>query len=118
MVAAQSYLVKVWLKKLVSVAGGSMGGMHGAAVDYILFRKWSPPRYRLPLLHAIPLTDRVQRSRQAAIMADPDWKRLVTITPEFSSTRGLSVARMIGHITYMSDVPWGKFGSGLKKTRR
>ncbi len=49
-----------------------------------------------------------------AIMADPNWNNgdYYDGTPP---TRGLAVARMVGHITYMSDASMGeKFGRRFK----
>jgi homoserine O-acetyltransferase len=60
MVAAQSYLVKsLGIKKLVSVAGGSMGGMQ------VLQWTISFPDIDCHFCTPFPSADRVQRSRQA-----------------------------------------------------
>ena len=90
------------IERLLSVAGGSMGGMQVLqwVVDY-------------PELVAstIPIATTLQHSAQQiafnevgrqAIMADPDWKG-GDYYPGLGPQRGLAVARMIGHITYMSD---------------
>lgn len=45
-----------------------------------------------------------------AIMADPDWLN-VAYCEKTTPARGLAIARMIGHITYMSDTSMAeKFG--------
>ena len=115
MVNAQKKLIdSLGIDKLLSVAGGSMGGMQALqwAVSY-------PSR----LLSAIPIATTARHSPQQiafnevgrqAIMADPNWNNgdYYGGTPP---TRGLSVARMVGHITYMSDASMGeKFGRRFK----
>ena len=116
MVAAQSYLVKsLGIKKLVSVAGGSMGGMQ------VLQWTISFPEM---VATAISIATSARHSPQQiafnevgrqAIMADPDWND-GNYYRNSAPRRGLSVARMIGHITYMSDVSMGeKFGRRVKE---
>lgn len=103
MVAAQKRLIDhLGIKKLLSVAGGSMGGMQAL--------QWFAA-YPEMLCSAIPIATALKHSPQQiafdevarqAVMADPDWKRgdyYQKAKPE----RGLAVARMMGHITYMSD---------------
>jgi len=111
MVDAQAKLIDhLGIEKLLCVAGGSMGGMQALqwAVSY-------PERVR----SAIPIATTARHSPQQiafnevgrqAIMADPNWNGgdYYNGTPP---TRGLSVARMVGHITYMSDESMAeKFG--------
>ncbi len=111
MVDAQAKLVDhLGIEKLLCVAGGSMGGMQALqwAVSY-------PDRVR----SAIPIATTARHSPQQiafnevgrqAIMADLNWNNgdYYGRTPP---TRGLSVARMVGHITYMSDESMAeKFG--------
>ena len=111
MVNAQARLIDhLGIDKLLCVAGGSMGGMQALqwAVAY-------PSRVR----SAIPVATTARHSPQQiafnevgrqAIMADPNWNGgdYYSGTPP---TRGLSVARMVGHITYMSDESMAdKFG--------
>ncbi|MGA9048354.1 MAG: homoserine O-acetyltransferase [Dehalococcoidia bacterium] len=115
MVEAQKKLIdSLGIDRLLSVAGGSMGGMQALqwAVSY-------PSR----VLSAIPIATTAGHSPQQiafnevgrqAIMADPNWNNgdYYSGTPP---TRGLSVARMVGHITYMSDASMGeKFGRRFK----
>lgn len=118
MVNAQVRLVDhLGIDTLLAVAGGSMGGMQVLewAVSY-------PQRVRA----AIPIATTAVHSPQQiafnevgrqAIMADPNWnegnyygKRL--------PVKGLSVARMVGHITYMSDESMSKkFGRRVKEDK-
>src|SRR5579862_4169772 len=102
------------IKRLLSVSGGSMGGMQALewAVSY-------PDR----LVSAIPIACTTRHSAQQiafnevgrqAIMADPDWNE-GNYYGKQPPGRGLSVARMVGHITYMSDESMReKFGRRLR----
>jgi homoserine O-acetyltransferase/O-succinyltransferase len=116
MVDAQAKLIDgLGIDKLLCVTGGSMGGMQALqwAVSY-------PERVR----SAIPIATTARHSPQQiafnevgrqAIMADPNWNGgdYYSGTPP---TRGLSVARMVGHITYMSDESMAeKFGRRFKE---
>ena len=118
MVAAQSRLVHhLGIEKLLCVAGGSMGGMQVLqwAVSF-------PEMVRA----AIPIATTAKHSPQQiafnevgrqAIMADPDWQNgyYYDNTPP---VRGLAVARMVAHITYMSDVSMAeKFGRRVKEEK-
>ncbi|MDM7924833.1 MAG: homoserine O-acetyltransferase [bacterium] len=103
MVEAQRRLVDhLGIPKLLAVIGGSMGGMQAL--------QWAasfPDRVR----SVIPIATTLKHSPQQialdevgrqAVMADPDWNRggyYGRKPPE----KGLALARMIGHITYMSD---------------
>ncbi|MBU1965711.1 MAG: homoserine O-acetyltransferase [Proteobacteria bacterium] len=90
------------IDRLLCVAGGSMGGM-----QVLQWVASYPERVR----SAIPIATALKHSPQQiafnevgrqSIMADPAWRDgnyYETGQPE----RGLSVARMIGHITFMSD---------------
>lgn len=116
MVNAEKLLVDfLGIKKLLSVSGGSMGGMQ------VLQWAVSFPEY---LVSCIPIAATYKHSAQQiafdevarqAIMADPAWNGGDYYEREHPSA-GLSVARMIGHITYMSDKSMEqKFGRVLKK---
>ena len=112
MVRVQKQLVDhLRIDQLLSVAGGSMGGMQ--ALEWLIF-------YPDKLKSAIVIATAVKHSPQQiafhevgrqAIMADPYWKDghyYGGPPPE----KGLSVARMIGHITYMSEISMAeKFGT-------
>ena len=61
---------------------------------------------------AIPIATTLKHSPQQiafdevgrqAVMADPDWREGELLRPRAARNEGLAVARMIGHITYMSD---------------
>jgi len=115
MVHAQKQLIDhLGIKQLMCVAGGSMGGMQVLqwTVSY-------PEMVRL----AMPIATTARLSAQAiafdavgrhAIMSDPNWNNGDYYGRSIPSS-GLAIARMIGHITYMSDVSMHqKFGRGLQ----
>jgi homoserine O-acetyltransferase len=104
------------IARLLSVAGGSMGGMQALewAVSF-------PDAVRSSIVIASTSRHSAQQiafdevGRQA-IMADPDWNGgdYYDANPP---ARGLAVARMVGHITYMSDESMReKFGRRLKNS--
>lgn len=97
------------IERLLAVAGGSMGGMQG-----LEWMRAHPDRLNAAIIIATAAKHSPQQiafnevGRQA-IMADPLWKegRYDGRPP----AKGLAVARMIGHITYMSDLSMAeKFG--------
>jgi homoserine O-acetyltransferase len=111
MVNAQKHLINhLGIQKLLTVIGGSMGGMQ--ALQWMVSY---PNRIR----SAIPIATTMKHTPQQiafnevgrqAIMTDPNWKK-GRYYGSAKPAKGLSVARMIGHITYMSDVSMAaKFG--------
>jgi len=104
MVEAQRRLIDyLGIDKLFCVAGGSMGGMQ--ALQWVASY---PDRVRT----AIPIATALKHSPQQialsevgrqAVMADPEWREGNYYDGHGQPERGLAVARMIGHITYMSD---------------
>jgi homoserine O-acetyltransferase len=115
MVRAQKMLVDWFgIKKLLSVSGGSMGGMQAL--------EWAVS-YPDQVATAIPIASTARHSAQQiafnevgrqAIMADPDWSD-GNYYGKQPPGRGLAVARMVGHITYMSDESMReKFGRRLR----
>ena len=115
MVRLQRMLVD-WLgiPRLLAVTGGSMGGMQ--ALEWAVAH---PDR----VVSAIPIATTARHSAQQiafnevgrqAIMADPNWNGGDYYGKE-PPARGLAVARMVGHITYMSDHSMReKFGRRLR----
>jgi len=115
MVRLQKRLVEyLGIERLLAVAGGSMGGMQAL--------EWSVS-YPDSVAAVIPIAATSRHSAQQiafnevgrqAIMADPDWNEgnyYETKPPG----RGLAIARMVGHITYMSDTSMRqKFGRRLR----
>lgn len=103
MVNAQKRLIdNLGIEKLLCVVGGSLGGMQALqwAVSYPQAVRLAIPIATTPKLSAQGIAfDAVGRY---AIMADPKWKN-GDYYGESGPDVGLAVARMIGHITYMSD---------------
>lgn len=115
MVRLQKKLVNhLGIERLLAVAGGSMGGMQ--------VLEWAV-RYPDCVACAFPIATTGRHSAQQiafnevgrqAIMADPDWNEGNYYGAKLPA-RGLSVARMVGHITYMSDDSMKeKFGRRFK----
>jgi homoserine O-acetyltransferase len=115
MVKVQKLLLdRLGVKRLLSVVGGSMGGMQVLqwAVDY-------PDVVR----SAIAIATTTHLGAQAiafdavgrnAILADPSFSS-GRYTCEKGPDRGLGIARMIGHITYLSEQSMReKFGRQLR----
>src|SRR3546814_7894546 len=104
MVRAQKLLIDhLGIGKLLCVLGGSMGGMQ--------VLEWAA-RYPDRLHAAVPVAAAARHSAQniafhevgrQAIMADPDWCGGDYYAHGMRPTRGLSVARMAAHITYLSE---------------
>jgi homoserine O-acetyltransferase len=114
MVNVQKHLIDhLKIDQLLSVAGGSMGGMQ--ALEWLT-------AYPERLKSAIVIATAAKHSPQQiafhevgrrAIMADPHWKDGHFYGGQLPA-KGLSVARMIGHITYMSEISMAeKFGRHL-----
>jgi len=115
MVTAQKALIdSLGITRLLSVIGGSIGGMQTL--------EWSI-RYPAMVFSAIPLATTQRHSALAiafnevarqAIMADPNWQN-GDYYEGHKPDLGLAVARMIGHITYLSDTAMrNKFGRRLQ----
>ncbi|MCD7779912.1 MAG: homoserine O-acetyltransferase [Candidatus Gastranaerophilales bacterium] len=103
------------IKKLYSVAGGSMGGMQ--AMQFVI----SYPDF---VDSAILIATTSRLSPQAiafnavgrnSIISDPFWNNGDYYDKENKPDRGLSTARMIGHITYLcEEAMYNKFGRRLQ----
>jgi len=115
MVAAQKALIDhLGIERLLCVVGGSIGGMQ--------VLEWCV-RYPERVVSAIPLATTMRHSALAiafnevarqSIMADPNWNH-GDYYEGAKPALGLAVARMIGHITYLSDESMRlKFGRRLQ----
>jgi len=103
------------IEQWAAVVGGSLGGMQVTrwALEY-------PERLR----HAVVIASAMKLSAQniafnetarQAIMADPNFHGGRYLAHNTHPKSGLAVARMIGHITYLSDHAMGeKFGRELR----
>ena len=116
MVNAQLRLINnLGIEKLLSVIGGSMGGMQ--------VLEWAAS-YPEKLFSAIPIATSSRHTAQniafhelgrQAIMADPEWNGGNYIKLGTSPTKGLSIARMTAHVTYLSETSLTKkFGRRLQ----
>ena len=90
------------ITKLLAVSGGSMGGMQAL--------QWAV-QYPDSVAASIPIASTARHSAQQiafnevgrqAIMADTDWNGGDYYGGK-PPAKGLAIARMVGHITYMSD---------------
>ena len=115
MVRLQKMLVdRLGIPKLLAVTGGSMGGMQAL--------QWAVA-YPDAVAAVIPIATTARHSAQQiafnevgrqAIMADLDWNNGDYYDGN-PPARGLAVARMVGHITFMSDGSMReKFGRRLR----
>ena len=103
------------VKKLYSVAGGSMGGMQ--AIQFCI-------SYPEMVQSAVLIATTSRLSPQAiafnavgrnSIISDPNWNNGDYYDKENKPDRGLSNARMIGHITYLcEEAMYNKFGRRLQ----
>lgn len=116
MVRAQARLVeRLGIDTLFAVVGGSMGGMQ--------VLEWGAS-YSDRVFAAVPIAAGVRHSPQniafhevgrQAIMADPDWHGGRYLDRGAKPKKGLSVARMAAHITYVSEAALHrKFGRALQ----
>jgi homoserine O-acetyltransferase len=116
MVRAQKRLVDhLGIGRLLAVVGGSMGGMQ--------VLEWAAT-YPDMVVAAAPIATATYHSAQniafhevgrAAIHGDPDWKGGRYWEDGRIPAKGLSVARMVAHITYLSEQALGrKFGRRLR----
>jgi homoserine O-acetyltransferase len=105
---------KLNIKKWAAVIGGSLGGMQAM--------RWAlefPDRIN----HAIVIASAMKLSAQNiafnemtrnAIKSDPDFQNGNFIEKNTQPRNGLALARMIGHVTYLSDEQMGsKFGRSI-----
>ena len=117
MVKAQAYLLDhLGIKKTLSVLGGSMGGMQA-----LQFCSIFPDR----TFTAVPIACAASHSAQniafnelarQAIMADPEWDSGNYISSGKVPRKGLAIARMAGHISYLSEQGLqNKFGRKLQE---
>ncbi|MEM8785326.1 MAG: homoserine O-acetyltransferase [Pseudomonadota bacterium] len=116
MVRAQALLLdELGIQKVLCAVGGSMGGMQ--------VLQWAA-LYPERLASAIPIATAARHSAQniafhevgrQAIKADPDWQGGAYRSVNKRPKKGLAVARMAAHITYLSETALHrKFGRNLQ----
>ncbi len=117
MVRAQAMLIDaLGIETLLAVVGGSMGGMQ--------VLQWAAD-YPEKLFSAVCIAAAPRHSAQniafhevgrQAIMADPDWRGGAYEAEGVRPEKGLAVARMAAHITYLSEAALQrKFGRELQR---
>jgi homoserine O-acetyltransferase/O-succinyltransferase len=104
------------IERFAAVMGGSLGGMQALAWSYLF-----PER----IAHCLSIASAPKLSAQniafnevarRAIVTDPDFAGGRFYETGLIPKRGLQVARMIGHITYLSDdVMAERFGRALRR---
>lgn len=115
-VRTQARLIeRLGIASLFAVVGGSMGGMQ--------VLEWAAS-YPDKVFSAIPIAAAARHSSQniafhevgrQAVMADPDWRGGRYLEAGVIPRKGLAVARMAAHITYLSDEALHrKFGRNLQ----
>jgi homoserine O-acetyltransferase len=115
MVRAQAKLLDhLGIEKLLCVTGGSMGGMQ--------VLEWMAS-YPDRVVSAIPMATSARHTAQnialheigrQAIMGDPNWRDGAYLEAGTYPARGLATARMIGHVSYLSEAALErKFGRAL-----
>ncbi len=103
------------VKQWAAVAGGSLGGMQALqwSIDFPDFVKHAIVIASAPKLSAQNIA--FNAVARQAIMSDPDFHEGRYYDFDVVPAGGLKVARMLGHITYLSDDAMGdKFGRALK----
>lgn len=116
MVRAQVMLIDHFgIDRLFCVMGGSMGGMQ--------VLEWAAS-YPERVFSALPIATGARHSSQniafhevgrQAVMADPDWRGGKYIEAGVRPEKGLAVARMAAHVTYLSEAALHrKFGRNLQ----
>ncbi|HWY14592.1 MAG TPA: homoserine O-acetyltransferase [Rhizomicrobium sp.] len=116
MVRAQAMLLDaLGIEKILCVLGGSMGGM-----QVLQWAASFPER----VVSAVPIAAAARHSAQniafhevgrQTIMADPEWKGGDYALHGTRPAKGLAVARMAAHITYLSETALqSKFGRALQ----
>ncbi len=116
MVRAQLELInRLGIEQLFAVIGGSMGGMQALI--------WAA-EYPRRVFAAMPIATAARHSAQniafheigrQAVMADPDWQGGQYLQAKTYPSKGLAVARMTAHVTYLSEHALGqKFGRRLQ----
>jgi homoserine O-acetyltransferase len=113
--AQRAFLTEIGIARLAVVAGGSLGGMQ--AFEWAI-------RYpdQVDAIAAIASTHALRPQgvawnaiARSAITADPDWQGGQYLGTGRAPNAGMGVARMIGHITYLSAKSLGdKFGRRLQ----
>ena len=113
--AERAFLDELGIARLAAVAGGSLGGMQ--ALEWaILYPDQVDAIVAIASTHALqPQGVAWNAIARNAITADPDWQGGHYYGTGRAPDAGMGVARMVGHITYLSAQSLGdKFGRRLQ----
>jgi homoserine O-acetyltransferase len=113
--AERAFLDALGIERLAAVAGGSLGGMQ--AFEWaILFPDQVDAVVAIASTHALHPQGMAWNSiARDAIMRDPAWQGGHYYGTDRTPEAGLGVARMVGHVTYLSAVALDyKFGRRLQ----
>ena len=111
----RALLDELGIARLAAVAGGSLGGMQ--ALEWsVLYPDQVDAIIPIASTHALqPQGVAWNAIARSAITADPDWQGGHYYGTGRAPTGGMGVARMVGHITYLSAVSMkDKFGRRLQ----
>jgi homoserine O-acetyltransferase len=113
--AQRAFLAELGIERLAAVAGGSLGGMQALAWA-VLYGDDVDAIVPIASTHALrPQGIAWNAIARNAITADPDWQSGHYYDTGRTPARGMGVARMVGHITYLSALALGqKFGRRLQ----
>jgi homoserine O-acetyltransferase len=113
--AQRAFLHELGIERLAAVAGGSLGGMQ-ALVWAVLYPDDVGAIVPIASTHALrPQGVAWNAIARNAITADPDWQGGHYYGTGRAPARGMGVARMVGHITYLSAQALAqKFGRRLQ----
>ena len=100
--AQRAWLSELGIKRLAAVAGGSLGGM--LALEWaVLYPDDVDAIIPIASTHALQAQGLAWNAiARNAITADPDWQGGHYYDTDRAPTAGMGVARMLGHITYLS----------------
>ena len=111
----EALITSLNISKLAGVVGGSLGGMQ--VIQWAI-------RFPEKIKHAVVIAAAPNLTAQniafnevarQSIITDPDFNKGNYYGKKIQPRRGLRIARMLGHITYLSDDVMGsKFGRKLK----
>jgi homoserine O-acetyltransferase len=113
--AERAFLDALGIARLAAIAGGSLGGMQ--ALEWaVLYPESVDAIVVIASTHALqPQGVAWNAVARNAIMADPDWQGGHYYGTGRAPNAGMGVARMVGHITYLSAKSLGdKFGRRLQ----
>jgi homoserine O-acetyltransferase len=113
--AQRAFLDQIGIERLAAVSGGSLGGMQ--ALEWaVLYPDQVDAIIPIASTHALqPQGVAWNAIARRAIVSDPDWQGGHYYDTSRAPLAGMGVARMVGHITYLSATALeSKFGRRLQ----